>query len=131
MNLLDFVRRKEFLLTLFPDGLIDEVYIGQINLDVNGRVSINVHTRQKPVLEVKEWGVWGRDYNVIVIELNGSGCEGLSVNNWRSVGYQKLEFLEGDNNNYLYQKSMGWDLKIGFDDFIFQRCNVYIDSFDE
>ncbi|HAS6364006.1 TPA: hypothetical protein RQJ98_004298 [Vibrio vulnificus] len=59
MNFFSFIRRDEFIKKLFPQGLTDDVYLGQIKLDVEGRMSINVHTKQKPEIEVKKWGKWG------------------------------------------------------------------------
>ncbi|MGP1086003.1 hypothetical protein ACJ8LB_22210, partial [Serratia sp. CY58181] len=56
MNLLDFVRRNEFLKKVFPNGLEESVYIGQIVFDVEGRLSVKIHTHQKPAVDVSKWG---------------------------------------------------------------------------
>lgn len=128
MNIFSFIRRDEFIKKLFPNGLTDDVYIGQIKLDVEGRVSICIHTKQKPNVEVQKWGEWGEKYNVIVIELNGTGCESVAIDNWNLVSYSKLHILEDNNSRYLSQTGENWSLKIKFDDFIFQRCQVYIDG---
>ncbi|OXX48266.1 hypothetical protein B9J93_05105 [Vibrio sp. V17_P4S1T151] len=127
MNFFSFIRRDEFIKKLFPQGLIDDVYLGQIKLDVEGRMSINVHTKQKPEIEVKKWGKWGENYNVIVLVLNGTGCDNISIDNWASVGYSKLNIIEDHDSRYISQSGENWKLKIKFEDFIFQHCEVYID----
>ena len=127
MNFFSFIRRDEFIKKLFPQGLTDDVYLGQIKLDVEGRMSINVHTKQKPEIEVKKWGKWGENYNVIVLVLNGTGCENISIDNWSSVGYSKLRIIEDHDSRHISQSGKNWKLKIKFDDFIFQHCEVYID----
>lgn len=127
MNFFSFIRRDEFIKKLFPQGLIDDVYLGQIKLDVEGRMSINVHTKQKPEIEVKKWGKWGENYNVIVLVLNGTGCDNISIANWGSVGYSKLNIIEDHDSRYISQSGENWKLKIKFEDFIFQHCEVYID----
>jgi hypothetical protein len=57
MNLFDFVRRNEFLTKVFPNGLEGSVYIGQIVFDVEGRLSVKIHTHQKPAVDVSKWGL--------------------------------------------------------------------------
>jgi len=126
MNILDFVRRKEFLAKIYPGGLVDDVYLGQIMLDVQGRISLNIHTKQKPALDVAKWGVWGKDYDVVVIELNGSGCTDINISNWNLASYAKLNLLSKESGRYLHQKKDGWEISLNFDDFIFQKCSIYI-----
>ncbi|WP_261091890.1 immunity 50 family protein [Serratia quinivorans] len=128
MNLINFIRRNNFLLTLFPSGFTDPVFLGQINLDVQGRLSINIHTQQKPELEVGKWGVWGTDYDVIVINIKGTGCKDINIANWKSVSYEKLTILDLDGKRYIHQKGYDWEVKLEFDDFIFQDCSTYIDG---
>lgn len=127
MNFFSFIRRDEFIKKLFPQGLTDDVYLGQIKLDVEGRLSINVHTKQKPEIEVKKWGKWGENYNVIVLVLNGTGCDNISIDNWSSFGYSKLNIIEDYDSRYISQSGENWKLKIKFDEFIFQHFEVYID----
>lgn len=127
MNLFSYVTRSEFIKKLFPNGLSEDVYLGQIILDVEGRISINIHTKQKPDIEVKKWGKWGVNYNVVVIGLSGVGCDDISINNWSVSGYSNLKIVEDNGSKYLSQSGEEWSLKIKFEDFIFQHCEVYID----
>lgn len=127
MNISEFIRRNEFLDKIFPGGLIGDVYIGQIKLDVEGRISLNIHTRQKPALDVNKWGRWGTDYNIIVVELHGSGCSDITIRNWKMASFGELHFIVQYGQKYLHQKGSDWEIFFDFDDFIFQRCSVYID----
>jgi len=128
MNLFNFIRRKEFLDKIYPEGIINDVYLGQIMLDVQGRLSLNIHIKQKPAIDVCKWGVWGKDYDVVVIELNGSGCSNINISNWNLASYDKLNVLNKEGKRYLYQKKDSWEVSLDFDDFIFQKCSVYIDG---
>lgn len=128
MNLFEFIKRKEFLNKIYPEGIVSDVYLGQIMLDVQGRLSLNIHIKQKPAMDVSKWGVWGEDYDVIVIELNGSGCSNIDIINWNLASYAKLDVLNKEGKRYMHQKKNGWEISLSFDDFIFQKCSVYIDG---
>ncbi|MGC0811784.1 hypothetical protein WKH24_23315 [Pantoea agglomerans] len=128
MNLFNFIRRKEFLDKIYPEGIVNDVYLGQIMLDVQGRLSLNIHIKQKPAIDVSKWGVWGKDYDVVVIELNGSGCSNINISNWNLASYDKLNVLSKEGKRYLHQKKDSWEVSLDFDDFIFQKCSVYIDG---
>jgi len=127
VNISDFIRRSEFLDKIFPDGLDRDVHIGQINLDMEGRISLNLHTRQKPAVEVNKWGRWGTDYNIIVVELNGTGCSDIAIRNWKLASFGEIHFIIQDGQKVLHQKGGDWEINFDFDDFIFQRCSVYIE----
>ena len=62
MNIVDVVSENLFLKKLFPYGLHDEMLLGQIGFALEGRLSLNVLTRQRPAIEVEKWGAWGKDY---------------------------------------------------------------------
>jgi len=128
MNLLDFVRRNEFLTKVFPNGLEESVYIGQIVFDVEGRLSIKIHTHQKPAVDVGKWGAWGKDFNVLVIELNGTGCDDINIVNWKKASYAKLNIVCEKGKKFISQQGDDWSVNIEFDDFIFQGFSNYIDG---
>ena len=52
MNILDHINNNLFLKEIFSDGLKEKILIGQLGLDVEGRFSINLHTMQKPSIEI-------------------------------------------------------------------------------
>ncbi len=92
-DLMKFIHGKKFLETLFPMGLTEPVVIGQICLNVFGNTIISLHTKQQPVVEVAKWGVWGKDYNVVVIKLLGGDDALLEARNWPSKNYLPLDLL--------------------------------------
>jgi L-alanine-DL-glutamate epimerase-like enolase superfamily enzyme len=66
------------------------LFIGQLGLNVAGMFSMNIHTRQKPAVEIAKWGMHGRNYDVIVIELLGSGARNINIENWINADYAFL-----------------------------------------
>ncbi|PHM73265.1 hypothetical protein [Xenorhabdus cabanillasii] len=77
MNIIDAIDSNLFLKELFPLGLTGDVFLGQIGFDIQGRISLNINTKQRPEKEIIKWGVWGKDYDVIVIKLLGRGGESV------------------------------------------------------
>lgn len=128
MNIMEFIDRRFILEKIFPQGLVEEVYLGRIMLSGYGDISINIHTRQQPAIPVEKWGIWGTDYNVIALELDGAGCNDATIKNWSHADYSKLHVSERDGKHYLYQTGAGWSVELDFDSFIYQRCSRYIDD---
>lgn len=126
MKLLDIVREKHFLSKLFPTGLTGEVYLGQLSQDVTGRISITIHTKQKPAIEIEKWGVWGKRYNVIAIELMGTGCGDVAIKNWTNVNYSLVDVKEENNRKVLRQEGSDWSISLEFEDFMLQGCSTYL-----
>lgn len=130
MNFLDALDNNIFLQRLFPAGLTENVYLGQIQFDVEGRFSINIHTRQKPAMEIDKWGAWGSAYNVIVIKISGVGCRNVNLRNWMEGKYSRLDFLVNDEKYAIVQNEEDWSIYLEYDHLLFQKCAVYMDSED-
>ncbi|WP_089084270.1 hypothetical protein [Aquitalea magnusonii] len=130
MNLLDKIARNQFLLQLFPTGLFQPIHIGQINLDIGGRVYFSLHTRQKPEMEVAKWGVWGKDYNTIVIKLFAKSGESIEIKEWRNLHYDILTVEENGKCITIRQKSNSFSLKLEVSNIIFQECTTYADELE-
>lgn len=128
MNIMEFIDRKFILEKIFPHGLVEEVYLGRIMLSGYGDISINIHTRQQPAIPIEKWGVWGTDYNVIALELDGGGCDDATIKNWSRATYSKLYVSERNGKHCLQQAGDGWSVELEFDSFIYQRCSRYIDD---
>jgi len=116
-----------FLEKIFPNGLVDPVFIGQIGFDVDGRISLNIHTKQKPSIETEKWGVWGKNYNVIVIKLNGICKDSAIIKNWKKAEYAPLSI--GNNGETLIISQMGqdWNIELECIALIFNGCSTYIE----
>ncbi|GBU10364.1 hypothetical protein AwWohl_15020 [Gammaproteobacteria bacterium] len=131
MNLIDLTSYNPFLTSLYPHGLANPLMIGNINLEWGRRVYIDVHTKQKPAKEVKKWGVWGEDYDVVVIKLSCSRGDIVEIKNWHNVNYGTLKIDKGNDGFILNFKSASCEIKLSCDIFIFKNCSTYIDGGDD
>ncbi|KFK96511.1 MULTISPECIES: hypothetical protein [unclassified Serratia (in: enterobacteria)] len=125
MNFINCIHNK-FLEQLFPKGLQEPVLLGQLGLDLADRASINIHVTQKPAIEINKWGVWGEDYNIIVIKLIGQFLSKIDVINWQCVDFCFLEFSQEDDIIQLNFNGNAWSVKIELRSLTFQGCDVYI-----
>jgi hypothetical protein len=82
-NILDVVRNKVFLDKLYPNGIFN-YFIGQVNLGLSSFISITLHVKDKPNIEVSKWGKWGINYNIITIELSSNLAHHIEVSNWEN-----------------------------------------------
>ena len=128
MNIVEMIYNNTFLKELFPEGLESAVLIGQISFDLNKKISLNIHTKQKPMKEIKKWGLWGKDYDVVVIEIYGIACNTTTLNNWDNVAYGVLSISEDSDKFILSHSGDSWDIKIQSQVFCFERCHTYLDG---
>lgn len=135
LNTIDYIYNDIFLKELFPEGLNQNVYLGQIVLGVSGRLEIAIHTKQRPAKEIEKWGVWGKDYNVIVIYLSGTSLGVLQLENWEKVDYGFLSISHDQVANgqiphifTLLHIGEDWSIKIQSQGFGFGRCSTYFDN---
>jgi len=124
MNFIDSVGNK-FLSSLFPEGINEHVLLGQLCLDFTDRLRMHIHVAQRPAREVDKWGLWGKNYNVIVIELIGQSIEKIEVHNWQNIDFCQLCFSYKEGIYDLEFKGDSWWVSLAFKALIFQRCNVY------
>lgn len=115
-----------FIEGLYPHGL-GEVLVGQFGLDI-GRFSINIHIYVEPAKKVPKWGVWGKDYNVLVLEFLGDGLTDIKIDNWSGFGKAQLRCRKDGNKYGLYQKGVDWNFEVLFGMLSFQRSSTYIDG---
>lgn len=128
MDILEFINSNIFLKRLFPNGLTEPVFIGQIGFDVEGRMSVNIHTKQKPAIEVDKWGTWGVDYNVVVIKLNGLCRDSAILKNWKNADYAPLTIIDNIETFMISQMGSNWSIELECDAFIFNGCSIYTDG---
>ena len=126
MNILDHINNNLFLKKIFSDGLKEKILIGQVGFDVEGRFSINLHTKQKPSIEVAKWGVHGHNYDAIVIKLLGSNATDLSITNWRDISYAHFFITQEDGRLHLRASEGNWDFSAVVQTLGFQECSTYL-----
>lgn len=125
MNIIDLIGRNPFLDKLFPEGLAGDVLLGQLSFSV-GRMALNIHTQQKPAVEVEKWGKWGTNYNVIVLELLGNGGKYVHIENWWHADFAPANLIQENGISMLIQRGDNWSIKIDVDNLGFQRGSTYI-----
>jgi hypothetical protein len=128
MNLIDVISYNNFLKSLFPDGMDDNVLIGKLSLELGGRFGVSIHTKQRPAKEIPKWGKWGVDYNVIVIHLLGGKGETVNIKNWNDIEYSKMCLKKCENGFSIQHSGVSHDIYFLFDTLTFQSCSTYIDG---
>ncbi|AWK42817.1 MULTISPECIES: hypothetical protein [Photorhabdus] len=124
MNIIEVINNK-FLISLFPEGLKDDILLGQVGLDIADQVSLNIHVTQRPEKEVAKWGVWGKDYNVIVIKIIGQFLRKVEIVNWQKITSSELIFLEKGDFYSFNLKGDEWSVSLELEALTFQRCDIY------
>lgn len=127
MNIIDCIARNKFLKDLFPDGLQGDILIGHFGIDIGDRFSLVLHTKQRPNKEIVKWGVWGKDYDVITINLLGTGVDAVEIINWRGMKFGQVKCELIAQKVHLSSEGCYWRFAISYESVIFQGCNVYID----
>lgn len=128
MNLLDIIERNHFLKQLYPNGISD-LFIGRIDLNCFDRSSIALHLLKKPKLEVKKWGDWNIDYNVVVVDLLMTSIKKININEWQNNQMQISEIsIENKNNEVkrLLFKTSSWSAEFEFEFMTYQSASVYL-----
>ena len=136
---MDAIYENVFLAKLFPNGIEKSIFIGQVEFSSHPHMRICIHTKQKPADEVSKWGVWGENYDIIVIELY-TWCKVAKIENWQEneyFGELEIEILRNSSFNaddglfLLSYKSGNVHLELECGKFRFERCSTYIWGPDE
>jgi hypothetical protein len=124
MDITNYIHNNIFPSRIFPNG-IPYAKIGQFGLD-QGRFTFSIHIKNKPAIEVKKWGTWGENYNVIVLELSGHNIHGIEINNWNGFDFAALTCNGTRENLSISISGTDWNFKIFCRDLLFQRSSTYI-----
>jgi hypothetical protein len=117
---------NKFLTQLFPNGLTQEILLGQISLNLDYLVEVNIHIFEKPNIEVNKWGIWGKNYDVIVLKFTIHSVKELIIEHWQNVEICNLNFAMEENTYVLNFSGNNWKVSIKADTLIFQNCTTYI-----
>lgn len=129
MNIIDIIYPNPFLDSLFPYGLAKEVLVGNVEFDSGGHSWITIHTKQQNHSSVKKWGVYGKDYNTIVIKLSICNLSEFSLSGWFFANYFPVEIIKGNDNKYIFrQKSQDFSIEIEAESLSFHSCSTYLSS---
>ena len=83
MNLIEVIERNHFLKQLFPSG-IESFFIGQVELSCFDRINLTLHTNKQPAIEVKKWGIWGEEYNIVTLNILVTSIKSINIENWQN-----------------------------------------------
>jgi len=127
MSLIEFIYHDFFLQKIYPEGLSEFVRIGQFGLQDAGTFSMSIHTKQRPAMEIAKWGVYGRSYDVIVINLLGSGAKDINISNWINTGFAFFDFSREGEDLRIHARESEWAFDITVASLSFQSCSTYIE----
>ena len=131
MNIIDKIERNFFLKEIFPYGIEGEIFIGSIEFHSSKAISIQIHTKQKPEKEIKKWGIWGKNYNTIAIEVLISFVEKSEVINWQKAKASQINFSHKNNISSISLEGYDWHISFKAEVLTFQKCSVYIDTAED
>ena len=97
---LDYFGNTFFLKKLYPEGVFNSIYINEVLISLNGASEFNFFIKQKPLLPVKKWGEWEKDFNALCVKTSSNvRVNEVSILNPDALGYNKLDiYIE---NSYL------------------------------
>jgi len=115
-----------FIESIYPEG-VGEALIGKFGLD-QGRFSMNLHIYTEPAKKIPKWGVWGANYNVVVLKFIGDGLKVIKVENWECFGKAEL-LCNWDGDRYcISQRGPTWEFEVLFGILVFQGAETYVDE---
>ena len=131
MNIIEKIDNNFFFKELFPSGIEGDIFVGNIELRTDKRMFVDIHTTQKPNKEIKKWGVWGGNYNTIVIEILIDSIKKSEIINWQKAKPCQIQFSYEENLFSILFSGNDWYIFIKADAMLFQRCSVYINSMED
>lgn len=131
LDITEIIESSVFLNKLYPNG-IEKLSIHKIDFMTSsyGSSLVYIYTNQKPLIDITKYGVFGQDYNTIIIELQCriSGIEIYNSSNNKS--YLPIEIHCNEDSGYtLKQIWKDGRIKFNIDNkFIFQKVTAYFDD---
>lgn len=129
MNVLNIIERNFFLKELYPNGL-SNFYMGRIELTAFDKLTLVLHFRERPAIEVAKWGRWGKDYNIITAELTGCMIKSIEITDWQNNQQELCECeveLTTDDYILLTFRGTDWKVVIELKSLLLQRNTVYME----
>jgi hypothetical protein len=79
-----------------------------------------------PVGKSAKWGVWGKDYDTIVIVLLGNNIDDIEVTEWKNRNFENLK-CTFENERYCFEHGEKyWKTRFTFQNLTFQKCRTYL-----
>lgn len=128
MNILDHIN-NQFVSSIYASVNVERSNVGFFSIDNSGYLTIDLHLRDKPLKDIRKWGEWNKDYNVVVIKLILEGIQNLQCDNINDLTNLMMDdcFCEGQIFTLIF-KGNNQILKIEYTSSTFQGCSKYLDA---
>ena len=126
MNIFDAIVPNPFLNSIYPNGLMNDILIGQIEFDSGGHVWLTIHTKESPYKIIKKWGIFGKDYNIVVIKLSICDLKRITVSGWSMADFFPVEIEKKGDIFVIRQSSGKYDFEVQAAFLNFKNCSVYV-----
>ena len=128
MKFIDLIGNK-FLSSIYQDEDFEMATLGFFSMNYADEVELHLHVFKKPRKSVEKWGVWGRDFNVVVIKILLQGIkkvEMIDVHHLSGLKLFDLDWVAGGTNMRFCCDSKSQSIGLLFNACTFQNCVTYI-----
>ncbi|MHC5226052.1 hypothetical protein [Ignatzschineria sp. LJL83] len=132
IDFFNYVGNNFFLKKIYPDG-IKNVGLQKIVSQVEHPVWFYLNVYDQPVIEIKKYGAWGKDYNGLILEFTIQSLKKTVFNNLYRNNGDSCFFEFNITNDLLnlnlfgQDKEHSWNAEIISDDgFIFQSASPFL-----
>ncbi|MEB3863306.1 hypothetical protein MSG66_04575 [Acinetobacter sp. IK31] len=124
------ISNNVFLKKLYSDDITSSILIGRFSIDLSGYCDIDFHVNKEPDILVEKYGVWGVDYNTVVIKTKGRISGDVLINGWLLNDYKELTFKKTHNGIFIKSTNGNFNFSVEVNGLIFQGISVYFDGKD-
>ncbi|MDH0562258.1 hypothetical protein [Acinetobacter courvalinii] len=117
-----------FLKKLYPYGIVFPVRVGHFSVDLSGYCDIDFHVNERPNVDIKKYGLWGEDYNTVVIKFKARLVGSISIENWIKNSFGELVFENIGKYFVLKVHKDDFVFSVEIDGLIFQELSVYFNG---
>lgn len=125
---IDEMTNNIFLKKLYSGDITSSILIGRFSIDLSGYCDIEFHINKKPDILIEKYGVWGVEYNIVVIKTKGKISGDVLITEWLLNGYKELNFKKTENGIIIKSTNGKFNFSVELSGLIFQGISVYYDG---
>lgn len=125
---IDEMTNNIFLKKLYSGDITSSILIGRFSIDLSGYCDIEFHINKKPDIPIEKYGVWGVEYNIVVIKTKGKISGDVLITEWLLNGYKELNFKKTENGIIIKSTNGKFNFSVELSGLIFQGISVYYDG---
>lgn len=126
--IIDEMTNNIFLKKMYSSDITSSILIGRFSIDLSGYCDIEFHVNKRPDISVEKYGVWGVDYNTVVIKTKGKISGDILITEWLLNGCKELNVKKTDNGIIIKSKNGKFNFSVELSGLIFQGISVYYDG---